>query len=179
MSKAGYPCHGTPEASFWICAISRTPPGCQATFLSRGLPPDGTYPLPFPPVCRNVPEVHRTSVCRYILFPYQSFFELNIHPIFQFWGQHLPFLVEERFHFGGLVVSPSVNHVIGDILLLAVTCQRAFGDTEQLAKVIVIQKCVAFQTLFQLVHPLQGTVDPIKPFHDLHEHYLDTFAVYL
>jgi len=84
-------------------------------------------------------------------------------------------LVEERLHFGCLVVGSPVNHVIGHELLLAVTRQRAFGDAEQPAQVVVVQERVAVQAFLQLVHTLQCPLYPVEPFHDLGEH----LAVYL
>lgn len=75
-------------------------------------------------------------------------------------------LVEERLHFGCLVVGSPVNHVIGHELLLAVTRQRAFGDAEQPAQVVVVQERVAVQAFLQLVHTLQCPLYPVEPFHD-------------
>ena len=80
-----------------------------------------------------------------------------------------------------LSIQPYINaSIIIQLLTIAIPAlerlsQRAFGDAEQPAQVVVVQERVAVQAFLQLVHTLQCPLYPVEPFHDLGEH----LAVYL
>lgn len=88
-------------------------------------------------------------------------------------------LVEECLYLRRLVIGTPVNHVIRHEFLLAVPCEGAFGYAEQLAHVLIVQQLVAVKGGSLAVHAVQSVFNLVEPFHDLMEHHLEGFTVYL
>ena len=87
-------------------------------------------------------------------------------------GRALALLFEKRLNLGSLVVGAAVDHVVADQFLLAVTGYRPFGNSEQLAHVLVVEQCVAVERVDALLLDDDLAVDTVEPFNDRLEHLL-------
>ena len=104
--------------------------------------------------------------CIYIRFPYYIVvLRLEIGVISHACRKRQALLLEEVLDLGSLVVCASVNHIVADKFLLAVACKGTVSHAKQFAQVVVIQQCVAIETLLHLVLSLQHLLNLVEAFH--------------